>query len=180
MLRSIPCIISSYQNKALELTCSFRTRLDVFLSRSPIVLGKLSCFQRQPGWRCGVLHIRVQNCKSIFRKEVARNCLDWKEDYSLASNGSASSQPHTQLLSAFHSSNSAGEFRAEQAGVCCLICKSSHRRKPPIDRPGREAPILKKDAVTSNHPFVERQSRLGAIPLDKLINGVSVSALRLP
>ena len=39
--------------------------------------------------------------------------------------------------------------------------------------------ILEEDAVAGDHSLVERQSRLGAVPLNEFIDRVSISPLRL-
>ena len=88
-------------------------------------------------------------------------------------------KPHTQLLGTLHTSDAGGEFRTEQASVCGLIGESSYCSKSSIDRSRRELPILKEDAVPRNDNLVERESRLGAVPLNKFIDGVSISALGL-
>jgi hypothetical protein len=40
-------------------------------------------------------------------------------------------------------------------------------------------PILEENAVAGDHNLVERQARLGAVPLDEFINGVSIATLGL-
>ena len=69
--------------------------------------------------------------------------------------------------------------RTEQASVCGLVGESSYCSKSPIDRSRRELPILEENAVAGDHNLVERQSRLVAVPLNKFIDGVSISALGL-
>jgi hypothetical protein len=88
-------------------------------------------------------------------------------------------KPHTQLLGTFHTSDTGGEFRTEQASVCGLVGESSYCSKSAIDRSRRELPILEENAVASNDNLVERQARLGAVPLNKFINGVSIAPLGL-
>jgi len=88
-------------------------------------------------------------------------------------------KPHTQLLGTFHTSDTGGEFRTEQAGVCGLVGEPSYCSKSAIDRSRRELPILEKNAVAGDHNLVERQSPLGAVPLNKSIKGVSIAALGL-
>ena len=40
-------------------------------------------------------------------------------------------------------------------------------------------PVFEEDAITGNDNLVEGQSWLGAIPLNKFIDGVSIAALGL-
>jgi hypothetical protein len=84
-----------------------------------------------------------------------------------------------QLLGSLQSSDTGGEFRTEQARVCGLVGESSYCGKSSIDRSRRELPILEENAVAGDHSLVERQARLGAVPLNKFINGVSVAPLGL-
>jgi hypothetical protein len=88
-------------------------------------------------------------------------------------------KPYTQLLGTFHTPDTGGEFRAEQASICGLVGESSYRSKSSIDRSRRELPILEEDAVAGDYNLVKRQSRLGAVPLNKFINGVSIATLGL-
>src|SRR5664279_2262078 len=85
-------------------------------------------------------------------------------------------KPHTQLLGTFHTPDTGGEFRTEQASVCGLVGESSYCSKSSIDRSRRELPILEENAVAGDHNLVERQSWLGAVPLNKFIDGVSITA----
>jgi len=59
-----------------------------------------------------------------------------------------------------------GEFRTEHACVSGLVGESSYCSKSSIDRPRRELPILVENAVAGDHNLVERQARLGAVPLN--------------
>src|SRR5271157_4862741 len=88
-------------------------------------------------------------------------------------------KPHTQLLGTFHTSDAGGEFRIEQASVCGLVGESSYCSKSSIDRSRRQLPILEENAVAGDHNLVERESRLGTVPLNKCINGVSIATLGL-
>jgi hypothetical protein len=88
-------------------------------------------------------------------------------------------KPYTQLLGTFHTSDASGEFRAKQASVCGFIGEPPYSGESSVDRSPRKLPILKEYAIASNHNLVERQSWLGAVPLNKLINGVSVATLRV-
>src|SRR5215472_16983753 len=88
-------------------------------------------------------------------------------------------KPHTQLLGTSHTPDTGGKFRTEQSSICGLVGESSHCSKSSIDRSRRELPILKENAVTSDHDPVERQSRLGAVPLNEFIKGVSIATLGL-
>jgi hypothetical protein len=67
------------------------------------------------------------------------------------------SKPHTQLFDTFHTPDTGGEFRTEQASVRGLEGESSYRSKSSIDRSGRELPILEEDAITGNDNLIERQ-----------------------
>jgi len=52
-------------------------------------------------------------------------------------------KPHAQLLGTFHASDTGGEFRTEQAGVCGLIGESSYCSKSSIDpRTAASRPLI--------------------------------------
>jgi hypothetical protein len=68
-----------------------------------------------------------------------------------------------------------GEFRTEQPCVGGLIRKPSYCSKSSIDRARRELTILKENAVAGDHNLAERQTRLGAVPLNEFIDCVSIS-----
>jgi hypothetical protein len=88
-------------------------------------------------------------------------------------------KPHTQLLGTFHTSDTSGELRTEQASVSSLVGEPPNRSKSSVNRTRCEMPVFEEDAITGNDDLVEGQSWLGAIPLNKFINRVSISALRL-
>src|SRR5664280_2968747 len=88
-------------------------------------------------------------------------------------------QSDAQFSDAFHAPNAGRQLRAQQASVGGLVGEPSYCSKSSIDRSPCKLPILKEYAVTRNHNLVERQAWLGAVPLNKLINGVSVATLRL-
>src|SRR5271167_1184887 len=93
--------------------------------------------------------------------------------------GEPISKADTQLPGPFHPPDAGGELRTEQAGVGSLVGEPPHCSESSIDRSCRELAILEENAITGNHNLVERQARLGAVPLNELIDPVSISALRL-
>jgi hypothetical protein len=68
-------------------------------------------------------------------------------------------KPHTQLLGTFHTSDTGGEFRTEQASVCGLVGEPSYCSKPSIDRSRSKPPILEKNAVAGDHSLGSLLSR---------------------
>ena len=72
-----------------------------------------------------------------------------------------------------------GELRTEQASVCSLVGQPPNRSKSAVNRTRCEMPVFEEDAITGNDDLVEGQSRLGAIPVNKFINGVLIAALGL-
>jgi len=89
------------------------------------------------------------------------------------------SKPHTQLFGTFHTPDTGGEFRTGQGSVRGLVGESSYCSKSSVDRSGRELPILKENAIAGNDNLIKRKSRPGAVPLNELIDGVSIAALGL-
>jgi hypothetical protein len=88
-------------------------------------------------------------------------------------------KPHTKLLGTFHTPDTSGEFWTEQASVCGLVGEPPNCSKSSVNRTCCEMPVFEKDAITCNDNLVERQSWLGAVPLNKLIDGVSIATLGL-
>src|SRR5271167_4708099 len=88
-------------------------------------------------------------------------------------------QSDAQFSDAFHAPNAGRQLRAQQASVGRLVGEPPHCSESSIDRPSRELAILEEDAITGDHNLVERQARLGAVPLNEFIDPVSISALRL-
>ena len=88
-------------------------------------------------------------------------------------------KPHTQLLGTFHTSDASSEFRTEQASVRGFIGEPSYSGESSIDRSPRKLSILKEYAIARNNNPVERQSWLGAVPLNKFINGVPIPTFGL-
>jgi hypothetical protein len=88
-------------------------------------------------------------------------------------------KPHTQFLGTFHAADPSGQLRTEQTGVCGLVGETAYCSKSSVDRSGRELPVLEGDALAGHHGLVERQPRLGAVPLNEFIDGVSIATLGL-
>lgn len=87
------------------------------------------------------------------------------------------SETHTQLLDAFHAPYPGSQFWTEQAGIGGFVGEPSYCRKSPVDRSYGEVTIFKEDAETGDDDLVEREARLGTIPLDEFIDGVPIAAL---
>jgi len=88
-------------------------------------------------------------------------------------------KPHPQFLGTFHTSDASGEFRTEQASVRGFIGEPAYSGESSVDRSSRKLSILKEYAIAGNHNLVERQSWLGAVPLNKFINGVPIPTFGL-
>ena len=87
------------------------------------------------------------------------------------------SKPHTQLLHAFDASDARSKLRAQETGIGCFVGEPSYSGESSVDRSRRELPIFEENAVAGDHNLVERQSWLGAVPLNKFINGMSIATL---
>jgi len=88
-------------------------------------------------------------------------------------------EPHTEFLDTLHTSNPCGQLGTEQASVRSLISESPNSRESSIDCPGCQMTIFQADAIPGHNGFVERQTRLRTIPLNEVIDGVAITALRL-
>lgn len=81
---------------------------------------------------------------------------------------------YTQLLDAFHTSDSCRQLGAEQASVGGFVGEAPNGSESSVNRSRREMTILKVNSVPGDDSLVERQSRFGAVPLNELIDCVSV------
>ncbi len=88
------------------------------------------------------------------------------------------SDPNSKFLDTFYSTDSGRQVRAEQAGVCGFISEAANGGEAKVDGRRRVTGLFKEDPIASNYGFVERQPRLGTIPLDELPDGMVVRALR--
>jgi hypothetical protein len=70
-------------------------------------------------------------------------------------------------------------FTAARIRCRGLVGESLYCSKSSIDRFRRELPILEENAVAGDHNLVERQARLGAVPLNRFINRASIATLGL-
>ncbi len=86
--------------------------------------------------------------------------------------------PNPKFFDALYSANSCGQVRAEQAGVRGFIREAANGGEPKVDGRRSVTGLLEEDPIAGNYGFVERQSGLGAVPVDELANGVVVRALR--
>jgi len=77
-----------------------------------------------------------------------------------------------------HSTNAGREFRAEQTCICSLIRQAANRGRSTVDRSSRESAVLKGNAETRYNNLVERQPRLGIVPLHKFIDRMPITSLR--
>jgi hypothetical protein len=91
--------------------------------------------------------------------------------------GEPITEPHAQLLGAFDSPDAGCQLWAEQAGICRFIRQTADRRKSAIDRGRREATVLEENAKARDHYFVKGEPWLRTIPLNELIDGMSITAL---
>ena len=89
------------------------------------------------------------------------------------------SDPHAELLDSLYTSDTGGQFGAEQARVGRFVGETPNGSESSVDCSGRELPVFKVNPVSCNDSLVEGQSRFGAIPVDELIDGVSIPSLRL-
>ncbi len=83
-------------------------------------------------------------------------------------------QPHPQSLRTFHPLDAGGEFWTEQAGIGCFVCQAPHGSQPQVDRRCRKASGLQLDPVSQYHRLAEGQPRLGAVPVDEVVDGMRI------
>ncbi len=78
-------------------------------------------------------------------------------------------------LALYHSLGKLPE--AQQSRVARLIGHSAHRRQTQIDGVWSVPFLLQVNPVSQDHCAIEGQARLGAIPLDEVIDGMVVRSL---
>ena len=158
----------------IPLGLSIPTNPEVIRSRS-LIVGTMAFRRSLPRY---AVHGNDMSEKSAFRP--CAKGIGWTFYVKLTCSAVIPvPKPHTQLLGTFHTSNTSSELRTEQASVCSLVGEPPNRGKSSVNRTRCEMPVFEEDAITSNDDLVEGQSRLGAIPLNKFINGVSIAALGL-
>src|SRR5215471_12928110 len=86
-------------------------------------------------------------------------------------------ETHAQLLDAFHSANASSKVGTEQTAIGSFICQSAHRAKTQIDCARRELAGFEMRSITQDHYSVERQARFRTIPVNELIDGVTITSL---
>jgi len=75
------------------------------------------------------------------------------------------------LLHAFDPSNTCGQFRTEQVGICSLIGQPPHRCEPLIDGSGSQSERFQVKTKPKDYSSVQGKSRFGTIPGDELLHG---------
>ncbi len=87
------------------------------------------------------------------------------------------SQPNAETSHALDAPNAGCQFGTEQPGIGRLVGHAAHRGESQVDRGRGVAALLEVNPVAEHDRAVERETRLRAIPGDKLPNGMVVRAL---
>lgn len=77
----------------------------------------------------------------------------------------------------FDSAYSRSQLRAQQSRVARLISHAAYRRQTQIDGVWSVPFLLQVNPVSQDHRAIEGQARLGAIPLDEVVDGMVVRSL---
>jgi hypothetical protein len=93
--------------------------------------------------------------------------------------GQPVAEPDSQLLHALYAPDSRRQVGAAQPAVRRLVRKTAHSPEAKVDGTGSEIPQLRVHSVPNDHGLVERQSRLGAIPLHEFVNDMPIAALSI-
>ena len=83
-------------------------------------------------------------------------------------------EARAQLLHPFDATNTGSQIGAEKTAVGCFVGEPAHGAKTKIDGAGGELTGFETRAITQDHDPVEGQARLRAIPVNELIDGVSI------
>ena len=86
-------------------------------------------------------------------------------------------EANSNLLHTLDSTDPRRQIRTEKTAVSRFVGQTTHRPEPKIDRSGGQFPELEVDAVPKYHGLVEGETRLRAIPVNELVDGVPVAAL---
>jgi len=91
--------------------------------------------------------------------------------------GEAVAEPDAQLLHSFDATNTGSQIGAEKTAVGCFVGKPAHGAKTQIDGSGGELTGFEMRAITQDHDPVEGQARFRAVPVNELIDGVTITPL---
>jgi hypothetical protein len=86
-------------------------------------------------------------------------------------------EPHAQLLHPFNPANAGRQVGAEKSAVGRFVCESAHITKTQIDCARCELTGFEMRTIAQNHYPVERQARFRAIPVNELLNGMTIAPL---
>jgi hypothetical protein len=78
----------------------------------------------------------------------------------------------------FDATNTGSQIGAEKTAVGGFVGEPAHGAEAQIDGSGGELPGLQMRAIAQDHDPVEGQARFGTIPVNELIDGVAIPALR--
>ena len=82
------------------------------------------------------------------------------------------SESHADTAHTLHPPNAGRQFRAEEAGVGCLVRNPPDGGQPEVDRRRSISPLLEVNPVSEHDGAVESEAGLRTIPSDELANGV--------
>src|SRR6266403_5816975 len=92
-----------------------------------------------------------------------------------------SSQPiaeaHSQLLHTFNTANASRQIGAEETTVGGLICEPAHGTETQVDGARCKLTGFEMRPIAQHHYSVESQARFRTIPVNELIDGVTITPL---
>lgn len=152
-------------------------------SRVPTAVRLLAGFQspvatatrRGPGDKSGyALNPKPSEAVKVFAQEQLHN----PESRRLFQ-GQPVSQAHSEFLYALYAADARSEGGAEKAAIGGLVCKTPHDTEAQVDRTRRQIARLRVESIAKDHRTVAGEPRLGAVPFDEFVNGVTDTALSI-
>ncbi|MGO9083624.1 MAG: hypothetical protein ACLQBK_00220 [Candidatus Sulfotelmatobacter sp.] len=83
-----------------------------------------------------------------------------------------------KLFDPFYAADPGRQFGTEQTSICGFVGEPSNGRELLVDGIRRQTSSFQVHAVANDHNAIEGQARFGAIPGNKLVDGVLVDAAR--
>jgi hypothetical protein len=85
---------------------------------------------------------------------------------------------HTQPFSTLHAANPSRQICAQEPAISCLVRQPPHCREAQVDCGRCIMLLFERDAVPSDHGFVEGEPRFRTVPLDEFSDRMIIGPLR--
>jgi hypothetical protein len=89
-------------------------------------------------------------------------------------------EAHSQLLHAFNTTNASRQIGAEETAVGGLVCEPTHGTETLVDGARCQLTGFEMRPIAQHHYPVESQARFRTIPVNELIDGVTITPVARP